>query len=163
MRDPQAAPSHDASTTAEQISDVGVAPDSKTTSKKPTMYEKLGGKAAIEAVVDLFYGKVFADEEVSRFFEGINKPRLKAHQVRFMTYAFGGPGEYHGKDMWSAHKKLVREQGLKEKHFDIIVKHLVEALQDAGVPEDDIKAAGEVVQTVRDPMFRDPKTHEFLG
>lgn len=45
------------------------------------MYEKLGGKAAIEAVVDLFYGKVFADEEVSRFFEGINKPRLKAHQV----------------------------------------------------------------------------------
>lgn len=56
-------------------------------------------------------------------------------QVLFMTYAFGGPGEYHGKDMWSAHEKLVREQGLKEKHFDIIVKHLVEALQDAGVPE----------------------------
>lgn len=52
-----------------------------------------------------------------------------------MTYAFGGPEEYHGKDMWAAHEKLVRQQGLNDHHFDVIVKHLVEALQDAGVPE----------------------------
>ena len=45
------------------------------------MYKKLGGKEAIEAVVDIFYGRVFADEEVAHFFEGINKQRLKAHQV----------------------------------------------------------------------------------
>ena len=56
-------------------------------------------------------------------------------QVEFMTYAFGGPQEYHGKDMWSAHEKLVRQQGLNDHHFDVIVTHLVEALQEAGVPE----------------------------
>lgn len=55
--------------------------DSKPKPKQPTMFDKLGGRSAIEAVVDLFYGKVFADDEVSRFFEGINKQRLKAHQV----------------------------------------------------------------------------------
>ena len=68
------------------IAEAGVAPDSKLEHQKPTMFEKLGGKAAIEAVVDMFYTRVFADEEVSRFFEGINKQRLKAHQVHLPCY-----------------------------------------------------------------------------
>jgi len=29
--------------------------------------------------------------------------------------------------------------------------------------QEDIEAAGKVVETTRDPMFRDPKTHEYLG
>ena len=29
--------------------------------------------------------------------------------------------------------------------------------------QEDIAAAGQVVETTRDPMFRDPKTHEYLG
>lgn len=52
-----------------------------------------------------------------------------------MTYAFGGPAEYHGKDMWRAHERLVREKGLNDHHFDIIVKHLVAALKAFNVPE----------------------------
>lgn len=52
-----------------------------------------------------------------------------------MTYAFGGPGEYHGKDMWRAHERLVRDKGLNDHHFDIIVKHLVAALKVFNVPE----------------------------
>ena len=52
-----------------------------------------------------------------------------------MTYAFGGPEEYHGKDMWRAHEHLVREKGLNDHHFDIIVKHLVAALKVFNVPE----------------------------
>ena len=51
------------------------------------MFKKLGGKAAIEAVVDIFYGRVFADDEVARFFEGINKQKLKAHQVLHLLTA----------------------------------------------------------------------------
>lgn len=56
-------------------------------------------------------------------------------QVQFMTYAFGGPEEYHGKDMWRAHEKLVRDKGLNDHHFDVIVKHLVGSLQKFNVPE----------------------------
>ena len=52
-----------------------------------------------------------------------------------MTYAFGGPEEYHGRDMWKAHEKLVRNKGLNDHHFDVIVKHLVGALQKFNVPE----------------------------
>ena len=52
-----------------------------------------------------------------------------------MTYAFGGSEEYHGKDMWRAHEKLVRDKGLKDHHFNVIVKHLVGALQHFNIPE----------------------------
>ncbi|KAL3147347.1 hypothetical protein ABBQ32_002830 [Trebouxia sp. C0010 RCD-2024] len=143
---------------AVQAADAGV-------SKKggQSMFNKLGGKQAIEGVVDEFYSRVFVDDEVKGFFEGINKQRLKAHQVQFMTYAFGGPEEYHGKDMFRAHERLVREKGMNDHHFDVIVKHLVAALKAFNVPEEDIAAAGQVVETTRDPMFRDPKTQEYLG
>ena len=52
-----------------------------------------------------------------------------------MTYAFGGPEEYHGKDMFRAHERLVREKGMNDHHFDVIVKHLVAALKAFNVPE----------------------------
>ena len=56
-----------------------------TTSNKhstsSTMYQKLGGAPAIQGVVDEFYTRVFADDEVNGFFEGINKQRLNRHQV----------------------------------------------------------------------------------
>ncbi|DBA74478.1 TPA: hypothetical protein ACH3X2_000943 [Trebouxia sp. C0005] len=132
------------------------------------MFQKLGGTPAIQGVVDEFYTRVFADDDVKGFFEGINKQKLKAHQVDIPTRGLQAglwyvKEEYHGKDMWRAHEKLVRDQGLNDNHFNIIVKHLVGALQKFNVPEEDIQAAGKVVETTRDPMFRDPITKEYLG
>ena len=49
------------------------------------MFQKLGGTQAIEGVVDEFYSRVFVDDEVKGFFEGIDKQRLKSHQVPIST------------------------------------------------------------------------------
>ena len=43
---------------------------------------RLGGHAAVEAAVDIFYKKLLADEQVSHFFNGISIARLKEKQVR---------------------------------------------------------------------------------
>ena len=61
--------------------EAGVATDHKPKHQPPTMFQKLGGTAAIQGVVDEFYTRVFADDDVKGFFEGINKQKLKAHQV----------------------------------------------------------------------------------
>lgn len=50
------------------------------------MFKKLGGTAAIEGVVDEFYSRVFVDDEVKGFFEGIDKKRLESHQVFSQLY-----------------------------------------------------------------------------
>jgi hypothetical protein len=33
-------------------------------------------------------------------------------QVMFMSYVFGGPEAYRGRDMWSTHEDMVKNQGV---------------------------------------------------
>ena len=61
--------------------EAGVATDHKPKHASQSMFQKLGGTAAIQGVVDEFYTRVFADDDVKGFFEGIDKRKLKAHQV----------------------------------------------------------------------------------
>ncbi len=37
-----------------------------------------------------------------------------------MSYVFGGAGEYTGRDLGAAHRKLIREKGLNEHHFNLV-------------------------------------------
>ena len=43
-----------------------------------TLFERLGGGAAIDATVDLFYSKVLADDRIKHFFEGVDMEELHA-------------------------------------------------------------------------------------
>ena len=84
-----------------------------------TLFERVGGKEAVEAAVDLFYQKVLGDPELESYFEGADVPKLKAHQRAFLTAAMGGPGHYSGADMGPAHADL----GVTNEHFDSVVGH----------------------------------------
>ena len=66
--------------------DAGVheAHEHRRTSQQTSMFKKLGGRSAIEGVVDEFYSRVFVDDEVKGFFEGIDKQGLKSHQVKLL-------------------------------------------------------------------------------
>ena len=65
----------------------------------------------------------------------------RAKQKSFLTMAFGGPHEYTGQDMRTAHAKLV-EDGLNDSHFDKVAGHLQATLEELGV---DAGAIGEVM------------------
>jgi hemoglobin len=97
-----------------------------------TLYQRVGGEAAIQAAVDRFYERVLADPALSHFFTETSMPRLKAHQFAFLSQALGGPKQYSGPLMRDAHSKLAIEQ----RHFDSVAIHLVETLRELGVPED---------------------------
>ncbi len=99
-----------------------------------TLFERLGGTAAIEATVTEFYRRVLADPVLARFFEGIDQARLERHQARFLSYAFGGAAPYSGVGMAQAHSRLVREHGLGHVHFDAVIEHLDQALAALRVP-----------------------------
>jgi hypothetical protein len=46
-----------------------------------TLYEKLGGEAAVEAAVSVFYGKIMADPLLVPFFEGVDMKKQARKQV----------------------------------------------------------------------------------
>jgi ferredoxin-NADP reductase len=54
-----------------------------------TLYPQLGGEAAVDAAVDVFYRKVLSDDRVSRFFDDVDMYRQIAKQKSFLTMVFG--------------------------------------------------------------------------
>lgn len=99
-----------------------------------TLFERLGGSAAIEATVSEFYRRVLADPLLAPFFAGVDQAKLERHQARFLSYAFGAAAPYSGTGMAQAHARLVREHGLADVHFDAVVQHLDAALLALRVP-----------------------------
>src|SRR5689334_7777811 len=100
-----------------------------------SLYEQLGGQAAVEAAVDSFYRKVLADDRVSHFFEDTDMERQIAKQKAFLTMAFGGPHNYSGRDMRAAHAPLV-QKGLNDEHVNAIIELLGATLRELGVSEE---------------------------
>ena len=113
-----------------------------------TLFEKLGGEAAVDAAVDIFYGKVMADDRINGFFEGIDMEKQAKKQKAFLTYAFGGPNNYSGRTMRNAHARLVK-QGLDDSHFDAVLENLGGTLQELGVADDLIAEAAAIAETTR--------------
>ena len=120
--------------------------------KEKSLYERLGGKTAIVAVVDEFVGRVAADNRINGFFkETASDPNrlaaFKGKLVDQICQASGGPCKYTGKDMKSAHQGM----GISEADFNALVEDLVGAL-------DKFKVAPEDKQTllgVLGPMKKD--------
>lgn len=101
-----------------------------------TLFEKLGGAEAVDLAVDKFYARVLADDRVKQFFVDTDMQKQREHQKAFLTYAFGGSGQYNGRYMREAHEELVTKQGLAEEHFDAIAEDLLATLKDMGVSEE---------------------------
>src|SRR5262245_49676415 len=70
----------------------------------PTLFDRLGGTVAIDAAVDVFYGRVLADPELAPFFARVDLRHLRAHQRAFLAMALGGPERYRGRDLSDAHR-----------------------------------------------------------
>ncbi|MGD8884606.1 MAG: group 1 truncated hemoglobin, partial [Gammaproteobacteria bacterium] len=108
-----------------------------------TLYEKIGGEPAVDAAVDIFYRKVLADDRINQFFDGIDMDRQAAKQKAFLTFAFGGPNNYSGKDMRDGHAHLV-ERGLNDSHFDAVMENLGATLKELNVPDELIAEAAAI-------------------
>lgn len=91
---------------------------------KPSLYQRLGGKDAIMAVVDKFVGNVAADTRINKFFGSTDIPKLKGHLVDQVCEASGGPCKYKGRTMKATHAGM----GLTEADFNALVQDLVAAL-----------------------------------
>ncbi|HEY9617396.1 MAG TPA: group 1 truncated hemoglobin [Microcoleaceae cyanobacterium] len=101
-----------------------------------TLYEKLGGKSAVEAAVDRFYERVLNDDRIKHFFEHVDMDKQREHQKAFLTYAFGGAAHYDGKTMRAAHTHVVKDMGLNSDHFDAVAENLVATLKELGVSDE---------------------------
>ena len=121
--------------------------------REDSLYQKLGGKPAMEAAVDAFYVKVLADARVKHFFDNVSMDKQRRKQKEFLSAAFGGPLPWTGKDMRKAHEGM----GLTEEHFNAIAENLVNTLKDLKISQELIDQVVAVALTTKDDVLGRPK------
>ncbi|MBL4602551.1 MAG: group 1 truncated hemoglobin [Emcibacteraceae bacterium] len=114
------------------------------------LFERIGGDAAVDAAVDVFYKKVLSDDSISHFFETTDMDAQREKQKKFLTVAFGGPNDYSGKDMRAAHAKL---DNITEAHFTSVAGHLQATLEELGVPEAEVSEAMLIAASTHDDVL----------
>ncbi len=93
-------------------------------SKEKSLYERLGGKGSIAAVVESFVGKVGDDKRINGYFASTDLTKLKMHLVNQICEASGGPCKYTGRTMKQTHAGM----GVTDAAFGALVEDLVSAL-----------------------------------
>lgn len=107
----------------------GAALADKTPSGK-TLYERLGGKPALTAVVNELWTVVAADARINGRF-GKTDPKVFGGQlVEFLCQGSGGPCKYKGADMKAAHTGMM----LTDAEFTALAEDTVKALDKFKVP-----------------------------
>lgn len=104
-----------------------------------SLYDRLGGEAAIRAVVDEFVARASANPKVNLTRKGTprewdatpeNVAHVKMMLVQLVASASGGPQKYTGRDMKSAHRGMQ----ISNAEFDAAAADLKASLDKFNVP-----------------------------
>ena len=120
-----------------------------TSQSKASVFERIGGMAAVNAAVDIFYRKVISDESLNHFFKHVDMEQQSGKLKAFLAYAFGAPMKYDGKSMRAAHAHM----NLQEAHFGAVAGHLVATLKELGVSEELINEVVTIALSVKDDVL----------
>ena len=125
-----------------------------------TLLARIGGADAVKAVVESFYDKVFADEQLMPFFANTDQAKQRNRQSKFLIQMMDGKAPNAADYMRTAHsaqrtahKKYVHEMNLSDKEFDIVAGHLVASLKEFNVPDDLIEETAGALESMRDPVL----------
>jgi hemoglobin len=134
---------------------------------KLALFDRLGGEAGISAIVDDVTPRMLHDPRVNFERKGVKKSllsigssedekpewtassgnvtNLKKHLVQFFVLATGGPSNYDGKEMTSAHAKL----RIGNPEFDAALGDLKASLDRLQIPNKEQKELLSIVESTR--------------
>lgn len=117
-----------------------------------TLYSRLGGHEAIRAVVDDFYDRLLADDELGEFFEDADMEQLRKTQTDFLCEAAGGPETYDAAPVREAHLHVP----FTPDHIQRAVELLYESLAEFDVPDEDADQIVQAIATFEDDLLARP-------
>ena len=118
-----------------------------------SLYERLGGQPAVEALAEILYDRIYSDESLKPFFEGTDRKKMEQKQVDFLADIFGGPPLCTKIDLRKAHGPPVREKGLNEEHFNLIATMVQSIMVDMHVSSEDVAEAMAAIAAFKDDVL----------
>lgn len=98
-----------------------------------TLYDRIGGDAAVAGLLVAFYDRVLGDPQLRPFFENVPLDKLRTMQAEFFAAALDGPIRYTGRPLSAVHAGL----GIQPRHVRLFLEHLLETLEGTGLSEQD--------------------------
>ena len=107
----------------------------QATKTEKSLYDRLGGQSAIQAVASGLVDKILADSRVNKWFAHAasspeNTKLYKQKLSDFICQSTGGPCQYTGLDMATAHKG----RGVTSEAFSAVAEDLSALLDQLKVP-----------------------------
>ena len=118
----------------------------------PSLYERLGRRPGIDAVMHTFVGNVGRDRRINVRFMFVDMDVLQSHLTDQVCAASGGPCAYAGRAMRPLHAPM----HVRAAEFDAMGEDLVSALKTHAVPERETKELLAIVASTRDDIV-DPE------
>ncbi len=94
------------------------------------LFDDIGGQAEIDRIVDDATVRFLADPRVNKTFEDTNMDRFKKMLAAQLCQVTGGPCDYRGHDMTTAHRGLAVNQAM----FNALAEDLQDSMEAVGVP-----------------------------
>jgi hemoglobin len=111
---------------------------------RPALYERIGGRSGIRAIVGEAISNLAADRRINIFFANSDIVVLRKHLEDWLCAASGGPCRYTGKTMRATHLGM----GVGGEDFEAFVEAFAKAADQLGVKGRD---KVELVLAVRRP------------
>ena len=102
-----------------------------TTMQTRSLYERLGGGDAINALTESWVARVGGDDRANGKFARTDIERLMKEVVDQLCEATGGPCTYTGRSMLETHAGMKVTAG----EFDVVMQHLDATLDELNIPK----------------------------
>ena len=106
---------------------IGFAQEARTADP---LFKALGEKPGLVKIMDDFLPRLVADPRTGPFFRPVDQKRVKEQLVAQICQISGGPCDYEGKDMKTAHMDM----NVSKADFNALVEMLQAAMDSQGIP-----------------------------
>lgn len=98
--------------------------------KSDALFQALGGKPGLQALMDVFVAGLKADKRIGEQFKDTKAAYLSEQLVAQVCVATGGPCKYEGADMKTAHEGM----GITKANFNALVEVLQASMDARNIP-----------------------------
>jgi truncated hemoglobin YjbI len=113
--------------------------------EKPSLYERLGGEQGVRKIVNDVLDKNLNNPFIGHYFKKIDMSKLKQLVFEFFSMGIGGPHQYTGRDMITAHTGL----NINEEDFQIANNDTIQALKENGIGEKEIHEVIAILDSMK--------------
>ena len=122
--------------------------------KQDTLYNRLGGKEAIERITHEFFIEIGGEQGLAHFFVNVPVATIQLHQGKFFKVLFDVEEERPSPEelldyMILTHVRLFQDMGLNATHFDTVGGCFVRAMNKLEIEQELIDECLEIIGPLR--------------